>query len=212
MVLALNNMKHYSFEKDYFELIKGAISEELVEYVSDCFNIHEKTSLKYRPPTPLNPYPYGDNQCPNSFSWYASMYSESMLKYLKNKISTVVKKDIVETYSYVRIYYNQSILKRHKDRPSCEYSATLCIKKSTEWPIFFEKLNGETVSIDLNPGDMIVYKGDILNHWRDIYCGDYHQQIFLHYVDMNGLYAKSNEYDGRPMLGLSNTEKIRETL
>jgi hypothetical protein len=205
-------MKNYTFEKDYFEVVRGAISKDLVEYVTECFNIHESTSLRYRPPTPLNPYPYGDEQCPNSFSWYGSLYSESMLKFLKSKISTVINKDLIETYSYIRVYYNNAILKKHKDRPSCEYSATLCIKKTTNWPIYFETLRNEDAEIDLNPGDMIVYKGDILSHWRNIYSGEYHQQIFLHYVDLHGPYAKSNEYDGRPMLGLGSTEKIREPL
>jgi hypothetical protein len=33
--------------------------------------------------------------------------------------------DLIPTYSYARVYEKGSILKRHKDRPSCEISTTL---------------------------------------------------------------------------------------
>jgi hypothetical protein len=33
--------------------------------------------------------------------------------------------DLIPTYSYARVYEKGAILKRHKDRPSCEISTTL---------------------------------------------------------------------------------------
>ena len=43
--------------------------------------------------------------------------------------------------------------------------------------------------INLKPGDGVIYQGCEVEHWREPYEGDYHAQVFLHYVDANGKYA-----------------------
>ena len=43
--------------------------------------------------------------------------------------------------------------------------------------------------INLKPGDGVIYKGHDIEHWREPYEGDYHMQVFLHYVDANGKFA-----------------------
>ena len=91
----------------------------------------------------------------------------------------------------------------HKDRPSCQISATLTLGTLGKiWPIWFENVRGENTEINIPVGDMIVYKGCELNHWRtpmpDNVIKQY--QVFLHYVDSNGPY-KDHRFDKRPMLG-----------
>jgi hypothetical protein len=49
-------------------------------------------------------------------------------------------------------------------------------------------------------GDAIIYLGKKLEHKRDIFKGDYQSQVFLHFVNQNGLYA-DKKFDGRIMLG-----------
>ena len=55
--------------------------------------------------------------------------------------------ELLPTYSYARIYKKGDILKRHKDRPSCEISATINLGSNLsnidnikypdyQWPIF----------------------------------------------------------------------------
>ena len=80
---------------------------------------------------------------------------------------------------------------------------TLCIQddKKNPYPIFIENYEGVASSIVLEPGDMIVYHGTQLNHWREEWFGNEHIQTFFHYVDANGPY-KDYKYDKRPMLGL----------
>ena len=47
--------------------------------------------------------------------------------------------DVVPTYSYARIYKKGDILKKHKDRPSCEISTTLNLGGDPYlWSIFLE--------------------------------------------------------------------------
>ena len=198
-----------SFQTKKYEVIRQAFSSDLLEFIQLNCDIHEQCMTYYRQPTPENPYPFGDPQSPNSYAWYGSIHGDALISLLKPKLSEITGKKLIETYSYWRAYYNGAILEKHKDRPSCEYSATICIKKgSIDWPIYFETEDGQEVGVELEPGDLIVYKGDHLSHWRDPYQGDRHVQIFVHYIDSEGLYKDTNVYDSRPRLGLDSGQKI----
>ena len=63
----------------------------------------------------------------------------------------------------------------------------------------------EKVKVDLNPGDMVIYSGCELEHWREPFKGTLCGQVFLHYNHAEGQFAKSNLYDKRPMLGIPKT-------
>ena len=114
------------------------------------------------------------------------------------------KLNLYSTYTYYRIYKKGDVLKRHKDRPSCKISTTMNIG-GDEWPIYLEpsgEKNKKGVEVNLNPGDMLVYRGDKLEHWRDKFKGKECVQVFLHYNNLNGPFGKYNKFDGRPMVGL----------
>jgi len=196
-----------SFKENNYEIVRNAINPELLSYIVECCKIHENFFLTATPPTKDTPFPYGDPQSPNSFSWYGSVYTDALLKHLRTKISDVAGKNLLEAYSYFRTYYNGAILEPHVDRPSCEYSATVCLDRgNVDWPIYFE-VDRKQVEVELNNGDMIVYRGDLMNHWRKPYTGNRHTQAFIHYVDSQGPYAETNKYDGRPALGFPSTSK-----
>ena len=69
------------------------------------------------------------------------------------------------------------------------------------WPIWFEDSDGKKVSVELQPGDMVIYKGCELDHWREPFKGKNHAQVFLHYNDETGKDGQQ-KYDGRWCLGL----------
>ena len=124
----------------------------------------------------------------------------------KNKImNDICNKELVPTYSYWRMYTNTATLKMHSDRPSCEFSVSVMIDSDkTPWPF----IAGEN-SIMQKPGDAVIYKGCDLKHGRpEAYKGDYHAQVFLHYVDKNGK-NKDFIYDTRPYLGMPANERRR---
>ena len=58
------------------------------------------------------------------------------------------------------------------------------------------------VEVKLKPGDMLMYRGCELEHWRDAFEGSDCGQVFLHYNDANGKDAKTNKFDKRPIIGL----------
>jgi hypothetical protein len=108
---------------------------------------------------------------------------------LVNKIPEVNKlygHSVLPTYTYARLYYKGADLKQHVDRPACEISLTLNLSKTHDWPISFRTKENEIVSIELNPGDAVMYLGCERPHWRDVYEGEEHMQVFLHYVYAHG--------------------------
>ena len=52
------------------------------------------------------------------------------------------------------------------------------------------------------PGDMLVYRGMELEHWREEFQGNDCCQVFLHYNDQKSKNANHNIYDTRKHLGL----------
>ncbi len=125
--------------------------------------------------------------------------------------------DVVPTYSYARIYKKGDILKRHKDRPSCEISTTINLG-GDPWPIFIDPTGSDNVideyknihkpnapmgeRVDLEIGDMLIYEGCKLEHWREPFEGEHCGQVFLHYNDKNGQFKDINIFDGRHKLGI----------
>ena len=190
-----------TFRENKYEVVRDVLCQDLIDYININSEIHENANYFLNYPTEQNPYPFGDSQSPNSFSYYSSLHSEALLQFLKPTIEKITNMKLYESYSYSRNYYHGAILEKHIDRPSCEYSATICISKDTDWEIFIENVDGVATGVELYPGDMIVYRGDLLHHWRNPYQGKTHRQLFLHYVDVNGKYQNC-KFDGRPMLAL----------
>jgi hypothetical protein len=129
-----------------------------------------------------------DDQCPLSFSIYNYKPFLNILCEKIKDVSDVMEESMLPTYTYARIYKNNEILEKHVDRPSCEISITLHLGGDHEWPIWMTKPNGEEVSIELKPGQAVMYNGVVSTHWRDKFKGFEYGQVFLHYVRGEGIY------------------------
>jgi hypothetical protein len=128
----------------------------------------------------------GDPQAPNSHSAYDFLPFVKLLVKKVTHVTELLGEDVLPTYTYARVYKNNSVLERHRDRPACEISITLNLAKDTNWPIFFQLPDGSENSIELNPGDAVLYLGCQADHWRNKFEGEEHVQLFLHYVRADG--------------------------
>ena len=54
----------------------------------------------------------------------------------------------------------------------------------------------------LDVGDMLVYSGCKLEHWREPFEGNICGQVFLHYNNRKTKGSQDNIFDKRPHLGL----------
>ena len=192
-----------------YKIIKQAISQELAEFVYSYF-LNKRKVARYlfdaRYISPFTDYwgVWSDEQIPETYSHYADIAMETLLVKLKPLMEKESGLKLNETYSYARIYKKGDELKRHKDRYSCEVSTTLNLG-GDEWPIYLEPSGEEEkegIKVILNQGDMLVYKGCDVEHWREKFEGENCGQVFLHYNDASDEKAEQNKYDGRPFLGL----------
>jgi hypothetical protein len=191
-----------SFEEKKYLVVKNVLNTETVSLLQIQTQMLENV-MCYNYNTIPALFPFGDKQTKNSFSYYGALFTDSLLLLLQPIMEQSIGRKLLPTYSYMRIYYKDGALEKHTDRPSCEFSATLCIKcdGETPWPIFFQDPTGKEVSLTLKEGDMCIYKGDELPHWREPCQYDKHIQFFLHYVDANGKYSDF-KFDKRPLLGV----------
>tara|TARA_R110000824_G_scaffold289532_1_gene478107 strand:- start:79 stop:723 length:645 start_codon:yes stop_codon:yes gene_type:complete len=204
-----------------YQIIKGAVSYELANFIFNYFllkrdavdfmyqhNIHAQSPILGT---------WTDQQIPNTYSCYGDFVMETLMAKMLPVMKQHTGLDLIPTYSYARAYKKGDTLYRHKDRPSCEISTTLNLGGDL-WPIFIDgtgadnviserqnliKSNaprGEKVLLDI--GDMLVYSGCELEHWREPFEGNICGQVFLHYNHINGLFAEKNKFDGRPLLGI----------
>ena len=210
-----------TFETKKYQVIKNAVSYELANFIYNYFllkrdavrfmyenNIHSQSSILGT---------WSDEQIPNTYSCYADFVMETLMM----KVLPMMKKetglDLIPTYTYARAYKKGDCLHRHKDRPSCEISTTIHLG-GDPWPIFIDGTGADNViderknivkpnapagtRVDLDIGDMLIYRGCELEHWRESFEGDSCGQVFLHYNDINGPYGTRSLFDGRPKLGL----------
>ena len=211
-----------SFKTKKYQVIKGALSKELANFIFNYMMLQRDAvdfMVKNNKVNPANPFigTRTDQQVPGCYTKYADWVMETLLMFMIPVMKAKTGLELIPTYTYTRLYEKGNILKRHKDRPSCEVSTTLHLG-GDEWPIFLDP-SGQNfvvdeyknihkagapkgVRVDLKVGDMLIYSGCDLEHWREPFQGNVCSQVFLHYNHANGPFATTNLYDKRPMLGI----------
>ena len=197
------------FQDNNYVVVEEALSKEIAQFVTEYFMLKKKVTEMLFHNKVISPYSdlhgiFNDGMIENTFSCYADIAMETILRGLKKKMEDVTGCSLYENYSYARIYKHGDILKRHIDRFSCEISATLFLGGDA-WPIYLDPKGGmgnEGLEVNLRPGDMLVYKGKILEHWRYPLTGTHTVQCFLHYNDASTEGSEENKYDKRPFVGL----------
>ena len=214
-----------SFKKNKYVVIKEAVPKDIAIFVYNYFLLKRQVARtlfneKYISSFTEEWGTWADQQVPNTYSHYSDIAMETLLMRTHPIMEKKTGLKLNPTYSYARIYKHGDILHRHKDRFSCEISTTLNLG-GNPWPIYLEpkknvglaesaggkkgitvSSNNKGVKVDLKPGDMLVYRGIELEHWREEFKGDNCVQVFLHYNDKKSKNADKNIYDGRPHLGL----------
>ena len=192
-----------------YKIVKQAISKELADFVYSYFLTKRQVARTFFDDRYISPFNndwgvWNDPQVPETYSHYSDIAMETLLEKLTEPMSKETELNLIPTYSYARIYKKGDVLKRHKDRYSCEVSMTMNLG-GDPWPIYLEP-SGETdkegIKVDLEPGDALIYRGCEVEHWREAFEGENCGQVFLHYNDASGQNAEKNRYDTRPFLGL----------
>lgn len=202
-----NNQKYIVFD--------GVLQKETCEHLTDYMFLKRDAGY-LEPPVALGGT---DTQCPKSWSIYGDPAFDSILRKMAPNLSNMLGLDLIPAYTYARIYEPGEVLEWHVDRPSCEISGTMTLGLANPnelWPIYVgtpgskEKVG---TPIMIGVGELMMYQGEKVPHWRDAFEGQWQVQVFFHYVRADGPHAKDFALDGRPSLGIfkASEEYERQT-
>ena len=209
------------FKKNKYCIIRQAIPKDLATFIANYFSMQKQVCDTCKAARYFSPFEtilgtYDDDQIPNTYSHYADIAMETLMLKCQPAMEKATALKLYPAYTYARIYKKGDVLKRHKDRFSCEISTTMNLG-GDDWPLYLEpdaskgrevpgegykSENTQGMRVDLKPGDMLVYRGCELEHWRNKFKGKECIQVFLHYNNRKTPGAKENMFDKRPHLGL----------
>ena len=168
------------FKKNKYAIVRQAISKDLASFIANYFSMKKQvfdTCLEKKFISPyevlLGEYEGPNEQIPNTYSHYSDIAMETLMLKLQPLMEKTTGLKLYPSYTYARVYKKGDVLKRHKDRFSCEVSTTVNLG-GDDWPIYLEPSGQEGmkgIKIDLKPGDMLVYSGCELEHWREKFKG-----------------------------------------
>jgi hypothetical protein len=185
-----------SFKENGYYIIRDFLEPDFVKFIQQYFFTRINAGQAE----------LGDVQAPNSYIFYGDPLMDTILGEAAKKLSEVAEYPLLPTYTYTRLYGKGDELVIHRDRPSCELSGTLALSTPEGEeinPIYFSRNEdkSDAIAIHLNPGDLCLYHGCDLYHWREPFTQKWYLQSFLHYVNAEGPH-KDFLYDKRPYLGM----------
>ena len=209
------NPQTWQLWKEGYVVLKNFIPKDIVTFTLDAWKVIELDPENYgeqfrRELDIIHNSP--KDSLEKSLSMYSSPFGVALHHWCWQKLKHVIDMDLQETYSFSRKYERGAYLKAHADRPSCEISATLCLDYKTDdnkpWSIWVDNtldyvnnpsdIFGDTQAvpirqrktarrIDLEVGDLLLYQGPNVAHWREYFIGKYSYHIFLHFYNENGM-------------------------
>ena len=155
-----------SLLKNKYIVIKKVIDKDLSDFCYNYLRVKKQvydTCIKNRYISPfeevLGKYETDEQQVANTYSTYGDIAMDTLMLKIQPIMEQKTKLKLTPAYTYARVYKKGDILKRHKDRFSCEISTTLNLG-GDNWPIYVEpsgKENKKGVKVNLKPGDMLIY-------------------------------------------------------
>jgi len=212
------------FKDQKYVVIRKAISYELANFGFNYLLLKRDAVKWMQDSNYISKFTPGfgtweDKQIPNTYSQYGDFFMETLMMKVLPVMQQHTEMNLIPCYTYTRIYKKGDILHRHKDRPSCEISTTLHLG-GDPWTIFLDPTGANNIlsgtetttvikpnapkgiPVDLEVGDMLVYSGCELEHWREPFQGDHCAQVSLHYNNIDGPFGTQNKFDKSPLLGL----------
>ena len=136
-----------------------------------------------------------------------SMIEEEMVEEEPTKMAEAPKEEVKEEEEFIEEETEEMVEESNEEEVKEEKPTSETPKKSN---VSTKKLTKQIIKpgapagteVMLNVGDMLVYSGCELEHWREPFEGNTCAQVFLHYNHLNGPFSKQNRFDKRPMLGV----------
>ena len=124
-----NTSSEIFFQEHRYFLAKNLLTPELLEHIQISWNAFEKHPFD-------QVFVESEGTHREDSSWTkpfttvefgAAPFGVYLLAHLQKSIEEMLNLELVPTYNYSRKYNRNAVLYAHRDRPSCEVSATICI-------------------------------------------------------------------------------------
>jgi alkylated DNA repair dioxygenase AlkB len=130
-------------------------------------------------------------QVPNRKFIHNEQYCRFLHYQLNSLLMQISEQQTKPSYSFLAHYLPGAILKKHIDREQCEWNVSMPFYVNEgfdkPWPIYLQlDINDENsvVKVELDLGDMVIYSGSKLYHWREMLEKGKESSIcFFHFVD-----------------------------
>lgn len=205
----------YDYINNGFAVIRNAIPKEIIQFALDTWKTmeHQPEYNKFFEREEIITTEHVPDESKNKSNGNHNLpmgvaMQELMWGILKKNFDF----DLIPTYSYTRKYDRGAYLGVHSDRPECEVSTTICLDYKTDdnkpWKIWVDNTKNWTmtnwnedakaetqgipirkrksIAIELEPGDILLYQGPNVAHWRDTLMGDYSYHMFIHFYMTKG--------------------------
>lgn len=121
----------------------------------------------------------------NSYGINGDHFAYKCLNELTSTIEAITNQKLRPVNPYCRIYKNGSKLGKHIDRPTLDWTLTICLGHNLDkdWPFYFD-IDGEVIKFSNDIGYAALIEGTKTIHWRDpLVCEDwqYSTHMFLHW-------------------------------
>ena len=192
-----------SFAENNYVFVPGLLDEHAVKFLASYYE-HAK---------------YGHvgffEKDGTSLNCHGDASADAVLYLMREKLEQLTGFELLPTYSFVRIYAKGEKVGKHVDGPANQVSCTICIARDeTEWPLKVS-FEGKEDSMIMNPGDAVIYRGHIVEHWREKFAGENQVQVIIGFVIKGGEY-EDRKYYGKPEPafaphGIKKASPVRQT-
>lgn len=131
----------------------------------------------------------GDVQVPSRNVLSNEAVSVFLHRQLSPFVSALVGRQVKPSYCYVAEYMPGAVLRRHVDRPQCEFTISLLVDfrprpaGKCAWPLWLSPTGKDRLGVRLGIGDAVLYKGREIAHWRNALAPDKRSiSLFFHFV------------------------------
>jgi hypothetical protein len=98
-------------------------------------------------------------------------------------VQTVANEPLKPSYCYLSLYPEGSELVKHVDRAQCKWNASITFARTDAiWPIYVETPDGTVHEVKADLGELVIYKGTDLPHWRKPLPKGSSTVCFFHFV------------------------------
>lgn len=126
-----------------------------------------------------------DHQVPTRRGEHNAALFSAVHSQLSNLVQSVANTPLKPSYCYMSVYPKGSVLTKHTDRAQCIWNASITFARTHGiWPIHVDGHKGPA-SIHADIGEVIVYRGTEIPHWRDALPEGKATVCFFHFVDQD---------------------------